>query len=775
LTGKTVVIFKMYWNSISPALTLQNSIKRYHNSKLPVLSNIKFKASKPEYVVSCSKYKTVNNNPIVQAISCFFKTQAVKPSPLGIFFIGLFLCVLLPVEPAYAYIGPGAGFAFLGSFFVLLTTLSLSLFTILSWPLRFALIYWRRRKSYKNSQVDRVVVVGLDGMDFHITQEMLTKGELPNLKRLAENGTFSPLQTTTPPISPVAWSSFITGTNPGKHNIFDFLTRDPKSYLPDLASAKVEQKNKTLKIGKYAIPLGKPLIRILRKSRPFWSVLSDNGIFSTIIRVPITFPPDQFYGLQLSAMGVPDLRGTQGSFTYFTDDPGLYQKYTGGEVQKVTPVDGGFEGSLAGPPNPISQKGEELVLPFRFTIEADGGNFSIGGTEVRLEPGKYSEWLKLPFKAGPGVTLQGIARFYLISTKPHFKLYVTPLNIDPEKPAMPISHPSVYADYLAKKIGPYSTLGLAEDTWALNEGLVSHEMFEIQADDIFNERKKMLFHSLEQSRKGAVVCVFDTTDRVQHMFFRFLRAGDTASPEDQKRGRKIADTYKKMDTMIGELLERISERDALVILSDHGFESFDRQVNLNNWLLENGYLVVKEDSTTANDEENREVDWSKTKAYAMGLNGLFLNILDRESQGCIAAGAEAQALKDELIKRLTHLTDPGRDENPITEVFDSAKQYQGPYTSNAPDLIIGYNRGFRSSWNAVLGQLDKTVFEDNVKNWSGDHCIHPKWVPGVLFSNRKLANQSASSRKPGIWDVPTTILHWFGIDRPAYMDGRSLL
>ena len=126
-----------------------------------------------------------------------------------------------------------------------------------------------------------------------------------------------------------------------------------------------------------------------------------------------------------------------------------------------------------------------------------------------------------PVRAVPGVNISGMTRIQVLEMAEHFSLYISPINIDPERPAMPISHPSYYATYLAKRIGPYSTLGLAEDTWALNEGVTSERTFLQQTYDIDRERRTMFFSALDRLRRGSLVCVFDATDRIQHMFWRY--------------------------------------------------------------------------------------------------------------------------------------------------------------------------------------------------------------------------------------------------------------
>jgi len=223
-----------------------------------------------------------------------------------------------------------------------------------------------------------------------------------------------------------------------------------------------------------------------------------------------------------------------------------------------------------------------------------------------------------------------------------------------------------------------------------------------------------------------------------------------------------------MDLLIGEVMEKIGEDDLLIVVSDHGFKPFRRGVNLNSWLYLNGYLSLKGGKQSR--EWFRDVDWKKTRAYALGLGGIYLNLKGREAQGIVQPGKEAELLKEELVRKLSGLRDGESGKVAINQLFDAATLYSGPYIPNAPDLIVGYNEGYRASWDGVTGKVNETVFEDNVKKWSGDHCIDPRLVPGVFFCNRKI-----DTHEPKLIDVAPTALDAFGVSIPPYMDGRALI
>ncbi|MHC4473128.1 MAG: alkaline phosphatase family protein, partial [Planctomycetota bacterium] len=386
-------------------------------------------------------------------------------------------------------------------------------------------------------------------------------------------------------------------------------------------------------------------------------------------------------------------------------------------------------------------------------------------------PGVYSPWVRLTFRPGLGIKVHGIVRFYVTSLEPDFGLYVTPIQIDPEKPALPISHPFVYAVYLARLNGPYATLGLAEDTWALNERIIDEKAFLDQAWLNHEEREKQLFTALETTRAGCVTAVFDTTDRIQHMFWRY-RVPDHPANEGKDTedfAKTIEELYVRMDDLIGRVRKRLRPDDAFLLLSDHGFCSFSRGVNLNSWLRDEGYLHLLDDRETSG-EWFDGVDWERTSAFSLGLTGLFLNRKGREAKGTVEEGEEARALSREIAGKLVALVDPETGEKPIRRMYDAEEIYDGPYRDDAPDLIIGYERGYRNSWSAATGTVTESVFTDNTKSWSGDHCVDPEVVPGVLFSNLVIP-----AGRPRIVDLAPTILDLLGVEPPRYMTGRSLL
>lgn len=681
-----------------------------------------------------------------------------------------------------AYIGPGAGFALGGSFLFAFVGILLAVVAVLAWPVRVVLRSLRGRGKRRAGSASRVVVLGLDGFDPVICKKMMDAGDLPNLSALKEEGGYRPLLTTFPAMSPVGWSTFATGVDPSGHNIFDFLSRDLVTHLPVLSSTKLHNRP-ARKLGPIPLPGGGPRFELLRRSKPFWKTCAETGLASTILRVPITFPPDKFGGKLLSAMCVPDLRGTQGTFSHYTsaearsDEQGT--RTTGGvRLELQEKGSGVYSSVLTGPDLPDGSG--SMTLPVSVVVDsvAQRADFTLGGETFSLGAEEYSQWIPVVFGSG-AAKAHGICKVRVTSFSPGFSFYITPVNIDPRNPAMPISNPPHLAIAYSRLQGRFATLGLAEDTWALNERVIDEQAFLDQAWAIHEERRTQFFHALKRQPDGVVSCVFDATDRIQHMFFRYLDPDHPANvgKDVEKHKNVIPDLYRTADALVGETRAKLNKGDILMVISDHGFKTFQRNLNLNTWFRENGYLYLKtdpvEDSLPAIADGERfevaDIDWPRTRAYTNGLAGFFLNLKGRETDGCVDPSV-ATALKKELIEALRGLKDAERGgTEAITELWDCDDIYHGPYKSNSPDVIVGYKPGYRADWDAAVGAVGARVISDNTRSWSGDHCMDPRQVPGVLFSSKPF-----TATKPALLDMAPTILDLLGVDAPAHMTGSSI-
>ena len=667
----------------------------------------------------------------------------------------IIITLLLFADSATAYVGPGAGFGIVTSFLVFLNAILVSLLSALIWPVTIFIKLLRRRRREYARTAKRVVILGLDGLSPAIAEKMMSNGKMPFLRKLRDEGTFCRLSTTCPGISPVAWSSFQTGVNPGKHGIFDFLAPDRKRYLAVLSSVQSGTAPARTGIGPFRRTVMKPFVKQLRKSRPFWNLLKRYGIRSTVLRVPITYPPEPFDGHLLSGMCVPDLRGTQGSYTIFTEDE-PQSTITGGLWRKLRKLD--EKRWVTELPGPENVDGEYAIVRIELAVSGEDAVLITDKGNLKLKNGILSEWLELCFRSDQG-KVRGISRFcYTQDSNGNPILYSTAVHVDPYFPSVPISHPVHYSRYLAGLYGPYATLGLAEDTWALNNGAVSEETFLEQAWSIFKERKKMFFDAMEHTPDGLVICVFDTSDRIQHMFW-----GDGSA-----QGSPINEMYSRMDSLIGETLEIMGRKDMLIVMSDHGFTSFHTCIDFNRWLLENGYLFL-EDGIETVDTSFKGVDWSRTRAWSMGLAGIMLNLRGREGKGIVEPGSEAAALIEEISGKLIELENTDGD-RVISAVYPSESVYSGPYVSRGPDIVIGTRPGYRSGWTSVTGGIGKDVIYPNDRRWNGDHCHDHRLVPGTLASNVKLRSENAT-----ILDIAPTVLRALGVAAPSYMEGKSLI
>ncbi len=608
----------------------------------------------------------------------------------------------------------------------------------------------------------RVVVLGIDGFDFHLARDLMAQGRLPHLSRLAATGSFSALATSTPPLSPVAWSTFITGMDPGGHGIFDFIHREPSTLESFLSTSRTVPPSRMLTIGRYQFPLASGRVDLLRGGTPFWEVLEARGVETAIIRMPANFPPSGTATRELSGMGTPDMLGTYGIFTLFSSRPEIFERkdVSGGVVQPIDIIDGVARGAIEGPPHPYLVAPTPLTVGFEAHVASDQQSVKlVVGNESRvLRVGEWSSWVAVGLDVMPLSTLPGQVRFLLKSVTPYFELYVSPINLDPMAPALPISTPDGFAADLAREGGRYYTQGMPEDTRARNAGTLTADELLAQARITAGENFGQFRYVLDHFDDGLLFYYFGHVDQVSHVMWRARDRGHPAYTEaDARYSTVIEDLYVEMDGVVGDASARLGPDDLLVVMSDHGFASWRRAVNVNSWLRSAGYLAVTSDRAALT-PGLAGVDWSRTRAYAVGLNGIYVNTQGRERQGIVPAGERA-ALAADIAAKLQAAIDPATGAPAVTTAFVTSDTYTGhQYPRIVPDIVVGYARGTRVASDSALGVVAHEVFTDNVEHWSGDHSMDPAHVPGVLYASRPLKKPA-----PSLQTLAAAILAEFGI------------
>ena len=653
----------------------------------------------------------------------------------------------------------------------------------------------------------KVVIIGFDGMDPDLVRRYMAEGRLPNMAKLAAEGGMADLATSHSPESPTAWASFATGVQAGKHNIYDFLVRDKSNYLPDLGMVKRIPPNFLFDY----IPTSRPKVETLRGGTSFWVTAGEAGVRSSILTVPVTFPPEDVpNGELLSGLPLPDIRGTMGTFYYYATDLSRYEEGNtelGGVLRRLVFENGVAETELVGPPNPIVRQKlvkirskaqaltdddrreiaeleaeEDVLLPMKVHWTPSGepaATIELAGESIKLRPGEWSRWIDLDFRINFFVRVKGMAQLLLMEAGPELKLYISPVNWKPDAPPLPMSYPEGFAEDIYDRLGAYRTLGWAEATWPLNEDRMDEQTFMEDLNKAFDDRANVILSRLEARNWDLLVGVIEATDRVQHMFWRLE---DPTHPMYDASlvpqfGDAIRRTYERSDRFVGEVMKRLEPGTTLMIVSDHGFHSWRKAVNLNTWLVQQGYMAVsgqsvdkKLDDLFGGGEFWENVDWSRTKAYAMGLGQIYFNMRGREGQGIVSPGQEYQQLADELSAKLMTMTDPDDGKPIVRNVYKRDDVYSGEYLDNASDLQVGFHDGYRVSWQTTLGGSPPGIVYPNMKKWSGDHGGYDfASTAGVLISNRKLAQGEAR-----IIDIAPTVLRHFGITVPQTIDGRAL-
>jgi predicted AlkP superfamily phosphohydrolase/phosphomutase len=579
--------------------------------------------------------------------------------------------------------------------------------------------------------------------------------ELPNLKKLRDEGHFGRLGTTTPPQSPVAWSTFITGLEPAAHGMFDFVHRDPDALEPFSSMSRTEEPRFTLPLGPYVLPLSGSHVVSLRHGTPFWQLLSEHGIPATVMRMPTNYPPVEA-GQAISGMGTPDLRGTLGTFSFYTDDPEeLSRTVSGGRIVKVALHDGHAVLRVEGPPNALRK--DHAFATANVVVDVDEDHpamrLKVGDDVTVLREGEWSRWLAADFPLIPHVvSVSGSFRVFVKQLHPVFQLYVSAVNIDPLAPALPVAAPAKWGRTIAEDDGRFFTLGIPEDTSALRQGVFTLPEFLEQTHIVFEDERRMLRYSLRHYKGGMLFFYFSSIDQNSHILWK-------------RHDAELLAVYREVDECIGEARKAFPQA-RMIVLSDHGFTTFDRAVNLNTWLSHRGFLSLK--GAPGDETSLQSVDWPGTEAYALGLNGLYLNRKGRERYGTLSSGEQIAAISANLREQLLAWRDPLNGKQVVEALYPVKPTPENVRV--APDFIVGYSRGYRGSWQTALGATPADEITENDDAWIGDHCVNPADVPGVLFTSWRV-----NPAHPRLEDVTATILKLFAVRPPLGMAGDSFL
>ena len=645
-------------------------------------------------------------------------------------------------------------------------------------------VYASKKKLSSVNPGKKVIVIGIDGMDPRLSEQMMNEGQLPSFDKLRKLGGYRPLGTSIPPQSPVAWASFINGAGPGSHGLFDFIHRNPeRQCAPFYSAAETVPGEGSWEVGDHKLPLAfwpfnhKQAMTLLRRQGvPFWDYMDEAGIRSIFYNLPSNYPPSPSkYGNHrcLSGMGTPDVLGTYGTYQHFAEDGPVRTKDEGGGKRSMI----FFENETAkvkliGPRNDFLKEPKPSTIEFAVhrDKEARAAMIEIQGKKILLKKGQWNGWVKLDFELNmpaflPDEHVSGICRFYLQEVEPNFRLYVSPINTDPSDPETPITEPEGLIEQISSELGLFYTTGFQEDHKALSNKVFADDEFVVQADYVLKERLNLLKYATEHYDDGLLFFYFSSTDLQAHMlWWDSDEKHPTRSANDAKKYfNHLKDVYRKLDNVVGDIIRRYGYKAPVIIISDHCFARFKRQFNLNTWLRDKGYVQSADAKSILYD-----VDWSRTRAYGLGINSLYLNLRGRERDGIVEPGREREELTEELIARLEAVRDiDGR--RVIRKVHRADKAYSGSATRLAPDLIVGYVRGYRASWATCLGDMTGKVLLDNDSAWSADHCADVSEVPGVIFSNRPI-----KAGAPSLIDVAPSILTEFGLGIPSSMEGRNI-
>ena len=622
-----------------------------------------------------------------------------------------------------------------------------------------------------SSNGERVIILGFDGVEPTIVDAMLSDGELPNLARLRETGCYHRLLSSNPPQSPTAWSSFATCANPGRHGIYDFLRRDPATYIPGLGFGGM-QPAKVAPDGALLQPAG---YVSFRKGETFWAVAAKRGLRAKLLWTPYAYPPEDTPGIQMiCGLDAPDIRGTQSTFFALSDRFKQTETVAGGVRIPLRFTGNAADVRIPGLRHP--HRKDYVEAPLRITVDRERCTVTLDvqGKTITVAERCWSDWIEWTFDISPAFQVRAISKCHVHEAGEHVRIYMSCLQIHPAAPYLPISAPGTYAAQLADRHGLYKTVGWSDDTKALQQDELTEALFLEEAKGNMAWQSLVVLDELEAGHFDLFIAGWTSTDRVAHMFWRYR---DQQHPKYESEApdrfrRAIETLYAQMDEIIGKVMSRITPNDTLMVLSDHGFKGFHTGFSVNTWLARNGYLAVvgQSDPATAFTDARflQGIDWPCTKAYGLGLGSVFLNLQGREGKGTVSPD-EADALLLELREKLLGVKDPESGEPVLHNVYRARDIYHGDCLADAPDLQLGFRDGYQMDKSSASGAVPGNIFAPNDDKWSGEHAAADvRHTPGILFCNRPLRSE------PAIVDIGVTALSRLRIQPPPFYEGNDL-
>jgi predicted AlkP superfamily phosphohydrolase/phosphomutase len=601
------------------------------------------------------------------------------------------------------------------------------------------------------SKTQRILVLALDGVDPKLFARFSGEGLLPHLTRLQREGAWGKLLPVFPPVSPVVWTSFLTGLPPAEHGILDFVTKTPGEYRSATGLYRVT-------------PESDGLFRYqTRRSAPtIFHLLPPGDDFC--LWLPATFPAESPPSRMLSGLGAPDVLATLGTSALYTTQPHRHPISEPGYVHGLKPLPTGWQGELPGP--------ADTTLSFSLHGTEEGIHLRLGDEPPCLIPlGQWSPWLEPQF-AVTDHPARGLCRFKLLSRGEELALYRTPIWCHPIDPLYPLAQPPELSATLASELGPAPSAGFAGDQWGLRQGLIGRATYLEDAYALWDAQADIARRMVGQGggwRLGIIHLM--VADALQHIFWRDLDPLHPAHDryESARWEGEIERGYRWLDRLVGELQALAGRDTLLVVLSDHGVMALNRRVDINRYLNQQGYLVLR----------GEEVEWASSRAFAFGHGGVWVNLVGRERGGCVA-GADYESLRTELIAALRRWRDPEAGIPLLQAVWrEEASRPRGAGGLTLPDVGFVLAPGYGLERKNLVGRAgtEGALICANRGVWSGGHegPYRPADIPGMLFLNGPGIPASIELQGARIVDLVPTLMRYLGVQPPLNLGGRNLL